>query len=195
MPFTLEIIKLYYVKMNLKMNKNSTIFKPLKLRGRFKMNKRASIPVVAVVVLTIALMGFTLFTFVTRNQSVVGKFVYTGSLEKAYAEESAIRLYLREAVESSMIKTASELKKEEYARFSEVFADNLKADFSSRNPSEENLLLLKTAILNNNFEAEFNNNILSFKIENLGIKIENREISATYAPEISFSLNLTEISS
>jgi hypothetical protein len=172
--FTFQVIKLYCVKMN-------------------KMNKRASIPVTVVVVLTIAIVTFTLFTFITRNQSVVGKFVYTGSLEKIYAEESAVRLYLKQAVESSMIKTAGELKKEEYARFPEVFGNNLAADFNSRNSSEENLAALKTAVLNNNFKTEFNDNILSFKLENYGIKLENREISAFYTPEISFSLNLSEI--
>ena len=65
-------------------------------------SKKADITVTLTVFLTIALVTFTIYTFITKNNTISGKVVQSMFLEKLYTEESRVRVYLYETARGVM---------------------------------------------------------------------------------------------
>ncbi len=74
-------------------------------------NKRgASISIVLLVVLTLILSAFTLFTFYSREKTMQGKLYSTRFLENLYAEEELINFYLQEIFDKTEGTNTEEFK-------------------------------------------------------------------------------------
>jgi len=163
------------------------------------MDKRGvEIPVVLVVLLTIAIISYTLFTFIRNNGGVSGEVIQPRFFENIYVEESRVRVYLAENIFSAMEASYSELKdktKIDSNQFKIGFISKLKENLKTQNPDDSNLVNLKNYILNENFVVDFNGNILTFTLKDfsLEVKDESKGILISYKPDISFKIAINEL--
>lgn len=165
------------------------------LEGKMMNKKGAELQIVLVVLLTIALVGFTLYTFISKTNSRASDVIQPRFIEKAYIEEGKIRLYLEERAYPAFNQAKEELKdtKENYNEaFKNKFKEILKNKFKEVNPSDNDILNLKNLVVNDKLGINFDGKILQLEVKDIEISVkdENQMILLVYKPEIRISFQL-----
>jgi len=119
-----------------------------------------SIAVVLLVIATIILSSFAIFSFITKQKNVE-EVIYGNSLQGVYAKESLLNFYIQEIGDRSAKGVSSEAN----------FISNFKIELERYKDADENYLLSELGQLNNQLNEE-------------SIKLENNQISANFDIEI-----------
>lgn len=179
-----------------------------------KMNKKADMSIVLLVLLTSLAVGAALFSFITSG-SVAKEVIDPRVVESVYVQENNIEFYLNEIGERALVKTYSDFVKEgDYVSvpvkfnsgypyfdnlrpdlndlFIKKFKDNFKNEIRNYRFEEDYLKQLNSKEFDvvgsyNNFEVVFKNLEMkqSFGEENI--------LGVYYKPEIKIQLGLSKI--
>ncbi len=172
---------------------------------------------VLMVLLTLLLISFSLYNFVT-SEKVYLKIKKAGEINEVYYKESIARFYLMQAAESALIESYSEvlssrdyiegqiypnediefskLKKEIDSAFAGRVSEKIKEKFSETDFEEEYLKDLKEKIINGKFKIEKNKDVVKLKIDSIDISSDSnakKEIAVSYYPYIEITLRLSRV--
>jgi len=136
-------------------------------------NKKAgmSISIVLLVLATLVLSGYALFTFYTREKSVQEKVYVPRIIEDVYSKEEQINFYLDQIVENAALKTVV-FEGESAER---IFADSLKKELEESKDKNGNFPIIELnqieeQVKEENVEFDEEKGTIAIEFE---IKIEN----------------------
>jgi len=151
--------------------------------------KGAEIQVVLLVLLTLVLVGFTLYTFITKTNSLSSEIVQPRFLEQVRIEEGKVKLFLEERANAALEETKTLLEKDKSKDgFKNQFKTSLKNRFNLAEPSDASIINLKNLIVNDQFSLDFDGEILKLETKELEIVVKNKEETMLLLSKLSVKL-------
>ena len=147
---------------------------------KFIKNKKASTPIGVgiIVVLTIVLVFFTLYSFNVNNKNIQEKINYPNSLDKIYVQEELINFYANEILDNSIAKGKNNLN------------ENVKVEIGRYKDKKEKYLVEGLKQLEEQTDKiNINGKDVSWKLNmTLSYSEENLKITYNYNEEIEKTL-------
>ncbi|MCF7910135.1 hypothetical protein K9L16_00490 [Candidatus Pacearchaeota archaeon] len=182
------------------------------------MNKKADLPTLVFVLMTLAVSITILFGFLSNSSKISGQIIDVKLIDTLDVKESIIKNNFETSFERALAQTYKEIienqeyisapvkiNSEGYYEFKELdegldkkFLDllkiNFRQDYINCFFNENYLQNLKHVIFkNNNFSLEKKQEVFYLKLDKFNFSLNTRNYNITYFPELSFEKSLNEI--